>query len=77
MLEIKRGERKVDEPTKVCEACRQMIPDYPFKVGDKVRHMSGSEGIVDRVDKAVHVQFDGYRGEFDHIWFSAYRLTKI
>jgi hypothetical protein len=40
-----------------------------FRPGDSVKHMSGAEGRVLKVTDAVTVEFDGYRGEYDHVWF--------
>lgn len=67
----------MDSPIKICETCGQTVPDYPFKVGDRVRHMSGDTGVVDRIGKCVEVQFDGFRGTYDRVWFKAYKLEKI
>lgn len=67
----------MEHPIKICPTCHQQVPDYPFRVGDKVRHDNGNVGTVDHVGASVDVQFDGYRGSFDHGWFKAYKLEKI
>lgn len=43
-----------------------------FKIGDSVKHMSGSVGEVTKITNAVHVAFDGYHGEYDDLWFRTY-----
>ncbi len=51
-----------------------MTPEN-FNTGDKVRHMSGTEGRVTKVDGAgVHVDFGqpGIRGIYDDRWFRMY-----
>lgn len=68
-----------DKLFKHCHACGQELHDFPFTVGDKVRHMNGVEGVVDKIGSSVHVQFPEYRGQYDAGWFKTYPagLTKI
>lgn len=66
-----------------CPTCGQDVPDYPFKVGERVRHFQGYEGTVEKVGFAVHVRFDPEEkagiGMYDAAWFKAWPtgLTKI
>jgi len=64
---------------KHCPTCGKAFFEFQFADGDRVRHMNGKEGVVDRVGDTVDVQFDGYRGSYDREWFKAYPngLTKI
>lgn len=62
----------------ICPTCDAQVPDYPFAVGDRVQHMSGKEGTVERMGQSMTVLFeDNSRGIYDRLWFRVHPVNAL
>lgn len=68
-----------------CPTCGRNMDTLPeFRVGDKVRHMNGGQGVVTDVgplrgEDCVVVDFGKWKGAYDAFWFRSHPtgLTKV